>query len=235
MNYLALVIFVLFISCNSNTNHKAGSDPRPRQLSSLSQWLIDNEDSLYFYVQKRFAIDTIQIGLLNNEGFYRDYQIKENLPGTLVSMIHNYKNCMEVYFERRALTKLPAILLSAEYDKDCVDAVDSIFNDIDSLKHFEVIRFHKPGRLFSGFEVDNDIVTPEDVSFRFIPQGDRYRMEVNFRKQISAKTNDLLLQSVFGEEVLLKRISNIKYVITKEKIPETKTIEEARILFKITD
>jgi hypothetical protein len=228
MKYLVFLLLIILSSCIEE--HKK---EQHKQLTPLSRWLVDNEDSLFHSIQQTFNADSLPDQLLNKENFHRDYYITDGILGVLREKIKSYKDCIELYYIRRVQSKGPAILLSPEFDKNCINGVDSIFNDIDSLKYFKIQKYHPPEELFSMFVVKNDSLNPAEIFFKLTPQENVFDLDIFIKKDIPDEAKDLLLSSIFGEEIILKRLRNINYKVTTNIPPGAKTIQEIRERFGI--
>ena len=133
-----LFILILFaFGCTSPEQNK----PSPKNLSALSEWLINKEDSLLIDFKKYEQDYPLQPELENKEHFHQEQQMITGLPAELTRRVNEKYPGVILYFQRRNPEKKPAILVSADDDRSLTAAVDSLFADIDSLRHFEILKF----------------------------------------------------------------------------------------------
>lgn len=216
---LSVWLFILFLfafGCNSSEQNK----PIPKKLSTLSEWLINKEDSLLIDFKKYERDYPLQPELENKEHFHQEQQMITGLPAELTRRVNEKYPGVILYFQRRNPEKKPAILVSADDDRNLTAAVDSLFADIDSLRHFEILKFYPPGMDFSTTLYVNDTIESDKLFFLYSNINDSIDLIVYYNKGITNETQQLLIKDLFGEEILLKVIRSVDYRVYQYKAPE---------------
>jgi hypothetical protein len=230
---LYLLTFLLVACSSPDTSNTRKDTSYSAKLTPLSQWLIENEDSLFRALSAHVKQDTItnkpEYQLIN-----RHYDFAEGILGALADSIKRFSPCLDFdyvfspeenpYFE---------LLLSPNYDTSCIQPTDLIFSDINQLKNFRIKKYISPGGAFSLYINDKDTVNPTKVRFGFNELANKFDLTIYTDKKITRETQKSLEEQIFGEEVLLKRIRSVKQKRLKDTLKNTKTIEEARHVFSI--
>lgn len=230
MRLLILFIILIFISCQEPiSSHK-----KEKKLSPLSEWLVANEDSLAFYFDNEVKKSISATSAPNERLVSREFQFNGGFIGQLSQKIHHYDSCIEVYYlyEPDEQPKLQ-ILLSPNFNSKCTNAVDSIFADIDSLKYFRLVKFRQAGSLFSAYLVEEDTIWANELWFKPIPNHHKYDLDVYVTKNLSNHTKEALLSSVFGEEVQLKKLNIIRFVVRRDSINSLMGLRDIKKFFGV--
>jgi hypothetical protein len=233
MKFFFFCACIIFISCNSHkTKDNQASD---YGLSSISLWLLQNEDSLFQDLSERVRIDTFQ-NKIDGEIVSREYDLKEGIFGTLSQRIHDIGKCIRVfYIFKPARNPYFEILLTSDFDKSCVAAIDSIFADIGALNHFRISKYRPPSGLFSKYINESDTVSADDIAFEFVQRNDKYDVTFYLRIPTTLETKEQLRKDIFGERALLKQIESIKYQRLTDSNGNFLSIEDARLLLHIKE
>jgi hypothetical protein len=232
MRIVAILFLLTLLACQQPKSTTIA----PKPLSTLSKWLLENEDSLFFHFDQRIKEDTFQKLPANETLDSKEYQFESGYIGKLTDKIHEYDSCIQVYYLFKPQEQ-PAyqILLSTDYNKKCLSAIDSIFNDIESLKHFRIVKYQPAGGMFSSFIVESDTVRAEEIRFKARPNQNKYNMEIFVSKKLSELTKENLLSSIFGEEVRLKKLDAVRFTVKKDSVMESMTLEDVRKFMGVKD
>jgi hypothetical protein len=232
MRIVTILFLLTLLACQQPKSTTVASKP----LSPLSNWLVKNEDSLFFHFSQRIKEDTFQKLSANETLESREYQFESGYIGQLTGKIHDYDSCIQVYYLFKPQEQ-PAyqILLSTDYNKKCLSAIDSLFNDIDSLKHFRIVKYQPAGGMFSALIVESDTVRAEEIRFKARPNQDKYNMEIFVSKKLSELTEECLMSSIFGEEVRLKKLNAVRFTVKKDSVIESMTLEDVRKFMGVKD
>lgn len=227
----SLILFTLILTTLSSCKNQ----PRDasRRLTSLSFWLVQNEDSLNNYFKEFIKGDP---RLKEHDAIYLEYTIDTFAFRTLNRKIAQYDSCIVVHINYRPKEKHPfEILLTSDYKNGCTSSIDNIFSDIDTLKYFYIVKYRPAGGLFSGYINGTDTINPDQIKFTVNPIGNKYDVVFYTTKSIDESSKEYLIQDIFGEEVLLKKINKIDYRLLKDSTIKTKSIDEIREYFGIID
>jgi hypothetical protein len=237
MKYLSLLLFISF-AC-TNGPGKTTQAPK-KQLTPISQWLVSNEDSLANYFYQKIKPDTASDNL--RRVTLRAYQLDDGIFHVLNSKIKGYRDCIGVeYFYRSKETRPFKILLTPYGNAQCIGAVDSIFSDIDSLKAFQIVKFRPPSKKYGswtyefqdGSKITRDIIKPDDIAFKVIQNDGKYDLTIFLSKKISQLTKDALVEDILGEEIELKKIKSVQYIISKDSVKTNMNTQQLADLFEI--
>ncbi len=213
----AILIFCIFtLTCNQPEQNTA----HPKKISVLSDWLIKNEDSLLLAFKKYEQDYPLQPELENAEHFHQEQEMNEGLPGEFSRRVNERYPGILLYFQRRNPGKKPAILVSANDDRSLAAAVDSLFTDIDSLRHFEILKYYPRLMNFSTVLYVNDTIEAENLFFLYSSVNDSIDLTVYYNKEVTVETQYLLIKDLFGEKIVLKTIRSYDYRVYNNKTPE---------------
>lgn len=227
----SIILFALILTTFSSC--KQQSQEINHKLTPLSLWLVQNEDSLNNYFKEFIKGDP---RLKGHDAIYLEYTIDTSIFKELNRKVAQYDSCVVVHINYRPKAKHPfEILLTSDYKKGCTSSIDNIFSDIDSLKHFHIVKFRPADGLFSGYINDKDTIDPEQIRFAINPAGDKYDLIFYTTKSIGQTSKEYLTQDIFGEEILAKKINKIDYRILKDTTIRTKSIQEIRKYLGISD
>ena len=227
----SLILFTLILTTLSSCKNQ--SQESNRKLTPLSLWLVQNEDTLNSYFTEFIKGDP---RLKGHDAIYLEYTIDTSAFKILNSKIAQYDSCIVVHINYRPKAKHPfEILLTSDYKKGCTSSIDKIFSDIDSLKHFYIVKYRPAEGLFGGYINDKDTINPEQIKFTINPDGDKYDLIFYTTKSIGPTSKEYLTHDIFGEEVLAKKINKVDYRILKDTTIRTKSIQEIRKYFGIPD
>jgi hypothetical protein len=232
MKNLIFLLLLSLVACQQQQSTKKKGKP----LTPLSNWLINNEDSLFFQFNQQIKKGDFDEVTTNETIVSREFQFEDGYLGQLTNKIHDVVSCIQVYYQfipqQRPSFQL---LLSAGYDRSCVKAVDSLFNDIESLKHFKIVKYQPPGGAFSDFIVEKDTVKPEGLRFLPIKNKLFYDLDIIVPKKLSNITEEMLLAQIFGEEVQLKKINTVRFKVSQDTMSGSIKLNDIRKLFGVKD
>jgi hypothetical protein len=228
------IVVTLFLLTLISCQQLESTTEKEKPLTPLSNWLVANEDSLFFYFIQKVKKSALNEALANETLVSREFQIEEGFIGQLTKKIHDFDSCIQVYYLYKPEDQ-PSfqLLLSPDYNKKCVPAVDRIFNDIDSLKHFRIVKYKPAEGLFSAFIVEKDTVRPEDLKFKPVQKKELYDLDVFVTKNLSGLTKETLLSSILGEEVQLKKVNTIRFIVSPDSLNGSMRLADIRRFFKV--
>jgi hypothetical protein len=232
---MKLCLFLLTITILSCQLQSRQEEPRGKIQSPVSFWLVQNEDSLFRTLSEWVKIDTIQ-NKVDGELTSREYNLTKGIFDSLNDRIHSVDKCINIIFIFKP-KEIPyfEILLTTEFDTTCVIATDSIFSDIDMLKHFKIVKYRPPLGSFSKYILETDTLDPNDIAVKLIQIDNKYDINIFLRKPTMAETKEQLKNDIFGEEILLKKVRSIKFQQLTDSVKGTKTLDEIRVLFSLKE
>ena len=215
------IFLVLFLSCKNNQSVTA-------KLNPLSLWLVQNEDSMYSYAQQFIKNKNLSNRIIYWEDFIDTLDFK-----ILNRKIAQCDSCISVRITYTPKQRIQfGILLTSDYNKSCVSSIDEIFSDIDSLKHFRLVKF-RPAKTFGELINGNDTIKANQLRFTDTPHYDKYNLTIYFPKPVTEDSKDLLIHDIFGEEVLEKKIDSINYKVLKDTVPNSKSVRDIQDFFNV--
>lgn len=217
-------LILILIGCK---NKHPNSD---KKLADLSHWLIKNEEELYKYLLDFIKKDP---RLRDNSTFQVEYTIDTLQFRTLNNKIAEIDSCIVAHIIYKPREKKSfEILLTSDFKTKCSNAIDNLFLDIDSLQFFQIIKYRAANTNFGELINEPDTILPQHVKFSIQPSGNKYDLTAYFTKQFKQTTMRYLIEEIFGEEALEKRIDTIDYKILKNEREKTlKSIEEVQAFF----
>jgi hypothetical protein len=221
---LIITFLTLLFSCSTE---------KEKQKTPLSQWLIENEDSMYTFLKThQIPIDT---DWTNTTAYSSEHVILIAGFKTLQDKLKNIDSLINVHicYDRHESKVQYSLLLSRDFIKSNSNCLDTILNDIDSLRHFKIVKYREPSGLFSTQINDNDTINADQIKFTIKPANSKFDICLITTKPIEQSTKDIIIQSVFGEKVYQNQINNIEHKVSTDKNLNAKTIEETRSFFKI--
>jgi hypothetical protein len=231
--YLGFLIVI--ISCNTNEknlNNKKIYKP-------ISSWLINNEDSLakqmeYFLnlpIHKNRDFNT----LTSEEWSITD----STILGALTKNINLLDSNIEFSYQYRPKSiKKYALHLTTDKKGSAIKLIDSLFSDIDSLKYFDIIKFNTPGKEFSKFIIQDTkgrqiIIDPFEMGFKLEEHGPYYILLCFSKRYIPKESQEALVYSILGNEIILKQIDSIQYLKVRDFDVSIMTLKALRDYFNI--
>ncbi len=210
-----------------------------RNLNPLSSWLITNEDSLgkefSDFIKRENINNEIGINTISKGWFFYD----STMLGILTKKISSIdSNILFSYEYHPKNNKKFAIQISSGRNKTTVNAIDSLFNDIDSLKHFEILKYIPPDVEMSKYINEDEmrrqiIIDPKEVFFKLIKNNSKYILICFIKKQIPISIKEDFIYSILGEEIILKKIDSIKFFDERKNDTSLISIKTLRRNFKI--
>lgn len=156
---------------------------------------------------------------------------------TLQDKLKNIDSSINLYvcYDRNLSKVQYSLLLSRDYIKSNSNCLDTILNDIDSLRHFKIVKYREPSSLFSTLLNENDTINAEQIRFIVKSINSKFDVCLITTKPIKQSTKDIIIQNVIGEKIYQNQINNIEFKVSSDYNLNTKTIEETRSFFKIKD
>ena len=232
---IILTIIVLVIaSCRQKNKEVSLLKP-----DHLSNWFIQNEDSLYVefnnLVQsqlhnKNYNSSWGELGFLESDSTTRMGQFT----------LEAKKNCDSLnvtFFYNKMTNPHTRILISTGYNKKFVTALDTILNCVPNPRHFILQKFEQPDFRSSGFNFPNLVIDNKDLRILITAEDSLHNLQIfvySKNKNIEM-TNDqkvFLARALFGEELLLKKINKVNFILADTINDNLLTLLQAFIQLK---
>lgn len=234
MNMMKGLLIILGAGILFSCNTKPGKN-NDLQPDYLSEWFIDNEDSLY----AEFTRYVYENSLCNDcdtswgEMAYQKVD-SSSYMGRFSLAAKKYADSIEViYFYNQSRSPKARILLTTNYNKRYTKALDSIFNYVPAPKHFKVDKYEQPDTRADIFGIDEGYVIVNNLRIDNIPFDTLQNLVVFIHaksnsKVITRDNEEYLKRKLFGEELLLKRINDITFKFSDTINTKLLSLEEVR-------
>lgn len=226
---ITLSVGVLF-SCNTKPEKNNVLQP-----DYLSEWFIDNEDSLYAeftrYVYENSFCDDCDTTW--GEMAYQKVD-SSSYMGRFSLAAKKYADSIDVvYFYNKSTSPKERILLTTNYNKRYTNALDTIFNHVPSPKHFRIDKYEQPDTRTDVFGIDEGYVIVNDLRIESIPFDTLQNLIIFIHtksngKVVSGDNEDYLKRKLFGEELLLKRVNDITFKFSDSINTDLLSLDEVR-------
>jgi hypothetical protein len=204
----------------------------------LSRWFNENEDSLY-----REFISNVKVSSLCStcdtswgEMAYQKVD-SSSYMGRFSLEAKKYCDSIEItyFYNRNGSTPTVRILLSTDYNRKFTTALDTILNSI-TPKYFVVEKYEQPDLRADMFSNDNMHVAAKELRIDMKPHDTLQNVTVfihgNPKSTMTDDFKDFLKRQLFGEELLLKKISDVDFKFTDGIDNNLLSLEEARLKLK---
>ena len=232
MRYYITLISLIFaiISCNQR-----GTDISKPKIDYLSSWFIQNEDSLYNEFNQQVQNDLFSP---NHDTSWGEYAFQNadstKFMGRFTLEAKKHCDSLDVtFFYNKSTTPHVRILLSTNYNKNFTTALDTIFNFVPKPKHFIVDKYEQPTLYSDGFSLPG--LNIDSKSLRILMQRKDSLQNLKIFIYTKAKSvmidddnQDFLKKELFGEEMLLKKIGNVDFILTDTINSNLLTLTELR-------
>lgn len=224
------ILSILLLSCKQNQQDNNVLKP-----DYLSSWLIANEDSLYQefvrYVNEYSYCKTCDSNW-TEKAYLRVGN--DSYMGRFSLEAKKYCDSIEVtYFYNKNSSPKCRILLSTGYNKRLTIALDTLLTYSFQLKHFKLEKYEQPEKKVDIFGIDEGNVVVKDLRIEMEPIDTLQNLTIFIysklkNTKITDDNKDFLKRSLFGEELLLKKINNVDFKITDTLYSDLMTLEQVR-------
>lgn len=225
---LLIISAITLASCqqNSKTDEMSAQD-------YLSVWFKQNEDGLH----KEFTAYVVENSLCKTCDTSWGEMAFQNLDSTTYMgrfslAAKKYCDNIEVtYFYNRYTNPTTRILLSPNYNRKCVGALDSIFKDLTISKYFKVEKYEQPETGADVLSFQNGDVVVKDIRVKASTVGYPKDLTVYINTtnlKLITEVEESLPKILFGEELLLKKFDKIRFEAYQELDDSLFTVEQAR-------
>jgi hypothetical protein len=230
---LSFILLLGIISCQ--TKKKSNNENQ----NPLGSWLITNEDSLKKEFGNLIRRENIKKEIGSNtisKGWFID---DSTLLGTLTRKINNLDSNLLISYEYHPRNnKKFAIKITSDRKKSTIKVIDSLFNDIDSLKYLEIIKYNPPNVEMSKYINEDElgkqiIIDPEQVNFKLTNEKSKIILSCFIKKEIPISMKQDLIYDILGEEIILKQVENIQFFDERKNDTSLISIKNLRRYFKI--
>lgn len=225
-------MFIL-VACDQKS-HKE----QPVRQDYLSKWFAENEDSLYSEFLRRVQA-TALCKTCDTTWGEMAYQQGDSISFMGKFSLEAKKFCDSIdvtYFYNKTKTPKARILLSVNYNRNYIKALDTVFNFI-TPRDFKVDKYEQPDLTADIFGLDNGDVVVKDLRVELTPFDTLQKVTVfihgnPINKTITEDNRLFLKHQLFGEEILLKRISDVDFRFSDTISSKFLTLDEARSKLK---
>jgi len=218
------------ISCNQKT--KDTPIPKPDYLSS---WFIQNEDSLFTEFTQLVQTELFSNNHDTNWGEYA-FQNEDSTKfmGRFTLAAKKYCDSLGVtFFYNKSTTPHVRILLSTDYNKNFTTALDTIFIFVPKPKYFIVEKYEQPDLHSDGFSLPNLNIDNKDLRILMQSKDSVKNLKIFIYSKAKNVTIDndnkeFLKKELFGEELLLKKLNDIEFIVTDTINSKLLTLSELR-------
>jgi hypothetical protein len=226
-NCSIVFILTLLFSCNQS---KPGN--KLHNIDHLSKWFMLHEDSLINEFSNRVREDSLDKSYDPSWG-ERGYLQEDSLSymGRFTLEARKFCDSLDVtFFYNKSSTPHTRILISTGYRREYAGCLDSLFNPIPKSKFFTIEKYEQP--------IETDLyslsqeVAVNDLRLEIKPASDSLNditLYIYSKPRITSMSNDekeLLMHGLFGEELIIKKINNIKFIFTDTIDPTKLTLSE---------
>ena len=232
MRHYILIISIAFgiISCNQKA--KDITVPKP---DYVSIWFIQNEDSLFNEFNQLVQTELLSNNHDTNWGEYA-FQNADSTKfmGRFTLVVKKYCDSLDVtFFYNKSTTPHVRILLSTNYNKNFTTALDTIFNFVLKPKHFIVDKYEQPDLRSDGFSLPSLNIDNKDLRILMQPKDSLQNLKIFIYSKTKKVTIDddnkeFLKKEIFGEELLIKKINDIEFIVTDTINSNLLTLNELR-------
>jgi hypothetical protein len=233
IRYYLFVLILEVFSCQTKKS------PSLKNHNQISNWLITNEDSLEKEFSRFIKKENVKSEIGNNTISKGWFFYDSTILGILTKKINILdSNILFSYEYHPQNTKKFAIRISSDRKKSTVKNIDSLFNDIDSLNNFEIIKYNAPDVEMSKYINEDElgrqiIIDPKQLNFKLTKDNSKYILTCFIKKEIPISVKENLIYSILGEEIILKQIDNIRFLDERKYDTSLISIETLRKNFKI--
>ena len=235
MRHYILLIFIFLGVLSCKQKNKDTSIPRPDYLST---WFIQNEDSLFNEFNQEVKSELFN---KSNDTNWTEYAYhntdRTKFMGRFTLEAKKYCDSLDVtFFYNKTTIPHGRILISTDYNKRFTKALDTIFNFVSIPKYFKIQKYEPSNydttrnEILNLFEIGD--IAYKDLRVQMIPLETLQNITVYIpTKSKQAKITDdeyeILRTQLFGEELYVKKINELKFILCNTIKPNLFTISEA--------
>ncbi len=211
-----IVVSIFLFSCNPK--NKVNDFPK---IDYLSNWFIQNEDSLYAEFMNLVSKDALAGPRTKNSWTVRAFLQYDTLTymGKFTVEARKYCDSIQVVYSYKNTNPPESrILLSIDYNKRFVRALDTIMNLPVASKYFKIQKYEPREGEFetNDFSFENGDVYTDSLRGVIENRESPYNITVFIAKRdknakLLVDLNNGFAKSLFGEELLVKKIGTVKF------------------------
>jgi hypothetical protein len=229
---ISILTIFYFVGC-TNTSHKIEEN----RADYLSIWFNENADSLmtefHTLVQKNNFCSTCDTNF--REAYYQE-SYSNSILGRFTSEAKKYCDSLSVTYIYSNMEKPNyRILLSTNYSRTYTRALDSILKAPVTMPNLRIYKYEPPDLRYDGFYFPNSALNISNSELRFIVEGDNTLKELtvliyskNDKAKLISEDEQLLTRQLFGEELILKKLGDIHYIIVDSVRPDLPNLNNLR-------
>lgn len=201
----------------------------------LSKWFIANEDSLDNEFEKIVTKTALCNTCDSNWGEMAYLEADSSkFMGRFTLETKKYCDSLKVtFFYKRNATPHSRILISTDYNRNFTTALDTILNSVPTSKYFTLQKYEQPDLRSDGFNFPSLKIDNKDlrISAESNNSLENLRVFIYTKNKNVKLDNDeevFLKKQLFGEELLLKKIKNVEFIMTDTISSNLLTLNQVR-------
>jgi hypothetical protein len=221
---------LLLAGCQTNTYTQ-----HPKK-DYLTTWLEVNEQNVYAELMRKAGTDPENN--TSNTGVEKALFVTDttNYLGKFTFQAQRYCDSIQVWYYYK-ITKNPdspefRILLTINYNKNYVQALDTILSSFKSQSHFIVVKYEPPDVLPDIYRFQNGDVIVKDIRSEIRistpPYDVIFYIGRSKNKQLIKEIDGKLQKSLLGEEILMKKVRKVKFTDNDSILVNPLTVAETR-------
>jgi hypothetical protein len=227
---LYLLSLIILAGCKTNVNTE------PQKKDYLIIWLELNEQNVYEELIRKAAADPPnRPGNIGTEKAFFESDTSTYL-GKFTFQTQRYCDSIQLWYHY-SITNDPRapefeILLTINYNKNYLQALDTILTSYKSRKYFTVEKYEQPDILPDIYRFQNGDVVVKDIRSEIRNSTPPY--DITFyisglkNKQLIKEIDGHLQKSLLGEEILLKKVRHVTFAESDSILNNTLTVVESR-------
>ncbi len=232
MRHFTVIILISLgiLSCKQKV--KEVTMPRP---DYLSVWFLQNKDSLFNEFNQQVQTELFSKNHDTNWGEYA-FQNGDSskFMGRFTLEAKKYCDSLDVtFFYNKSTDPHMRILLSTNFNRKYIKAIDSIFAPIPKSNYFIIDKYEQPDTSADIFSINNINAIVKELRIQLTPI-DHLTNLIVYIKAIPKKTSideeqkEFFIHELFGEELLLKKLNIVEIKFTDSIMPNLLTLQEVR-------
>ncbi len=219
MKNLTIIIVASFI-VTSSCKHK-NRDISLSQQDHATIWFIENEDSLH---SEFIKVVQEQLENKNYDSSWQESAFQSRDSSTFMGRFsleiqRDCKGLTVTFFYNKGTEPHSKILVSTEYNKHFVAALDTILNVVEKPKFFTIEKFEQPDIQSQRYRLKNFTINKNDIRIFIKENNQNLDLKVflyakDKEAELYEEEKEFIKKSLFGEELLLKKINSCDFFIT---------------------
>lgn len=227
---LLIIYLVILVGCKANVK------PEVKSKDYLTQWLELNEQNVYEELMWKAAADSANDpSFAGTEKAFFESDTTTYL-GKFTFLARLYCDSIQTWYDYK-ITSNPdspefKIQLTINYNKKYIKAIDSLLTNFNSTEYFTIEKYEQPEILPDIYVFPNGKVIVKDIRAEISNSTPPYNI-IFYVGQIKNKDflNEIersIPKSLLGEEIMLKKVGNIKFTDSASTLNNPLTITEFR-------